>query len=53
MERTIGYLVEKGIPRKNISGDFRGEREPDIKCDNCSEDQFTKNRRTTIQVSPN
>lgn len=53
MERTIGYLVEKGIPRKNISGDFRGEREPDIKCDNCSEDQFTKNRRTTIQVTPN
>ncbi len=53
MERTIGYLVENGIPRKNISGDFRGEREPDIKCDNCSEDQYTKNRRTTIQVTPN
>ncbi|MFM7681825.1 MAG: OmpA family protein [Bacteroidota bacterium] len=53
MERTIGYLIEKGIPRKNISGDFRGEREPDIKCDNCTEDQFTKNRRTTIQVAPN
>ncbi|MBM3184938.1 MAG: OmpA family protein [Bacteroidetes bacterium] len=53
MERTIGYLIEKGISRKNISGDFRGEREPDIKCDNCTEDQFTKNRRTTIQVAPN
>jgi OOP family OmpA-OmpF porin len=53
MERTIGYLVQNGIPKKNISGDFRGEREPDIKCDNCSEDQFTKNRRTTIQVIPN
>jgi OOP family OmpA-OmpF porin len=53
MERTIGYLVQSGISRKNISGDFRGEREPDIKCDNCSEDQFTKNRRTTIQVLPN
>ena len=53
MERTINYLVEKGIPRENISGDFRGEREPDIKCENCSEDQFTKNRRTTIQVAPN
>jgi len=53
MERTINYLVEKGILRENISGDFRGEREPDIKCENCSEDQFTKNRRTTIQVAPN
>ena len=53
MERTINYLVEKGIRRENISGDFRGEREPDIKCENCSEDQFTKNRRTTIQVAPN
>lgn len=53
MERTIGYLVQKGISRKNISGDFRGEREPDIKCANCNEDQFTKNRRTTIQVTPN
>jgi len=51
MERTIGYLVQNGISRKNISGDFKGEREPDIKCANCSEDQFTKNRRTTIQVS--
>jgi outer membrane protein OmpA-like peptidoglycan-associated protein len=51
MERTTNYLVQKGIERSRISGDFRGEREPDVKCDNCSEDQFTKNRRTTIQVS--
>jgi outer membrane protein OmpA-like peptidoglycan-associated protein len=53
MERTIGYLVNKGIPRNNIAGDFRGEREPDIKCTNCTEEQYTQNRRTTIQVTPN
>jgi outer membrane protein OmpA-like peptidoglycan-associated protein len=51
LERTVNYLVQKGIEKSRISGDFRGEREPDVKCDNCSEDQFTKNRRTTIQVS--
>ncbi len=50
MERTIDYLVSKGIPKKNITGDFRGEREPDVKCSNCSEDQFTKNRRTVISI---
>ena len=50
MERTINYLVSKGIPKKNITGDFRGEREPDIKCTTCSEDQFTKNRRTIISI---
>ena len=50
MERTIDYLVSKGISKKNITGDFRGEREPDVKCSNCSEDQFTKNRRTVISI---
>jgi len=53
MERTIGYLVNKGIPRNNIAGYFRGEREPDIKCTNCTEEEYTQNRRTTIQVTPN
>jgi outer membrane protein OmpA-like peptidoglycan-associated protein len=53
MERTIGYLVNKGIPRNNIAGDFRGEREPDINCTNCTEEQYTQNRRTTIEVTPN
>ena len=52
METTINYLVKKGIERSRISGSYKGEREPDIKCTNCSEDQFTKNRRTTIKVTP-
>ena len=50
MERTIGYLVSKGVSRDRITGDYRGEREPDIKCATCSEDQFTKNRRTVISI---
>ena len=50
MERTIDYLVSKGVSKKNISGDFRGEREPDVQCSNCSEDQFSKNRRTVISI---
>ena len=50
MNRTIDYLVSKGIGRERISGDYRGEREPDIKCEECSEDQFTKNRRTVISL---
>lgn len=50
MEKTIDYLVSKGISKKNITGDYRGEREPDVKCSNCSEDQFTKNRRTVISI---
>jgi outer membrane protein OmpA-like peptidoglycan-associated protein len=52
METTINYLVKKGIDRSRITGSYKGEREPDIKCSNYSEDQFTKNRRTTIKVSP-
>jgi outer membrane protein OmpA-like peptidoglycan-associated protein len=48
MNRTIDYLVAGGVPRDKISGSYKGEREPDIKCNGCSEEQYTKNRRTTI-----
>ena len=50
MERTINYLVSKGFTRDLITGSYKGEDEPDVICDNCSEEQFTKNRRTVIQV---
>ncbi|MBM3161471.1 MAG: OmpA family protein [Bacteroidetes bacterium] len=50
MIRTIDYLVSKGISKRNITGEFRGEREPDIRCVTCSEEEFTKNRRTIISV---
>jgi len=50
MERTIDYLVSKGFDRSLVTGGYKGEDEPDVICDSCTEDQFTKNRRTVIQV---
>ena len=50
MNRTIDYLVSKGFNRDLITGDYKGEDEPDIICEKCTEDQFTKNRRTVIKV---
>jgi outer membrane protein OmpA-like peptidoglycan-associated protein len=51
MNRTIDFLVSSGIPRDIISGTYKGEREPDVKCKSCSEEDFTKNRRTYIIVN--
>ena len=50
MNRTIDYLVSKGVDRSRITCDFKGESQPDIKCESCSETQFTLNRRTVIKV---
>jgi outer membrane protein OmpA-like peptidoglycan-associated protein len=50
MNRTIDYLVSQGFNKALITGDYRGEKEPDIFCDSCTEDEFTKNRRTVVKV---
>ncbi len=50
MNRTIDYLVSNGFERNLITGSYKGEREPDVVCENCTEEQFTKNRRTVIKV---
>lgn len=50
MLRTIDYLVTKGIDKSRFIGDFKGESQPDIICETCTESQFTLNRRTTIKV---
>jgi outer membrane protein OmpA-like peptidoglycan-associated protein/uncharacterized protein YneR len=50
MNRTIDYLVSQGIDRSRFKGDFKGENQPDVKCESCTEPQFTLNRRTTIKV---
>jgi len=50
MNRTIDYLVSKGLDRSRIKGDQKGESQPDVKCENCTETQFTLNRRTVIKV---
>jgi outer membrane protein OmpA-like peptidoglycan-associated protein len=50
MTRTIDFLVAKGIDKSRFLGDFKGETQPDVKCETCTEPQFTLNRRTTIKV---
>jgi OOP family OmpA-OmpF porin len=50
MERTVNYLTQKGINRSRITGYYRGEREPAVQCDNCTQEQLLKNRRTTIEI---
>jgi outer membrane protein OmpA-like peptidoglycan-associated protein len=50
MNTTINYLVKKGFDRSKISGDYKGEKTPLIKCSPCSEEQFRINRRTTITI---
>ena len=50
MERTRDFLVTKGFTRENISGDYKGESELEVKCDNCTEENHTINRRTVIKV---
>jgi len=50
MNRTIDYFVSRGIDRSRFKGDFKGETQPDVKCETCTEPQFTLNRRTTIKV---
>jgi outer membrane protein OmpA-like peptidoglycan-associated protein len=50
MNRTIDYLVSNGFNRDLITGSYKGERQPDVVCKKCTEEQFTKNRRTIIKV---
>lgn len=52
MNRTIEYLLSNGISKSRISGNYKGERDPDIECaeEDCSEEEHTKNRRTTIRL---
>ena len=53
METTIEYLTKNGLDRKYLFGEYKGERDPKVKCNNCTEEEFTKNRRTTIRVTHN
>jgi outer membrane protein OmpA-like peptidoglycan-associated protein len=44
------YLVNNGVNKKLISGTYKGKSEPLIDCENCSEEEYRKNRRTTLKV---
>jgi outer membrane protein OmpA-like peptidoglycan-associated protein len=50
MVRTRDFLVSKGFKFVNISGAYKGESELEINCDECTEENHTKNRRTVIKV---
>lgn len=52
LDATTKYLVAHGVAKSRISGEYKGEKEPDIKCTECTEEQFTKNRRTTLTILP-
>ena len=50
MKMLMAMLILPLRSRSLVTGGYKGEDEPDVICDSCTEDQFTKNRRTVIQV---
>ena len=49
MKRVIAYLEKNGVDKDRLSGDYKGESSPLIKCANCNEEQLRLNRRTIIK----
>lgn len=49
-ESVAAYLVQNGVPRQNITTDFRGKREP--VASNATDEGRAQNRRVEITVSP-
>jgi outer membrane protein OmpA-like peptidoglycan-associated protein len=50
MVRTREFLVSQGFKFENISGSYKGESDLEIKCNECTEENHTVNRRTVIKV---
>lgn len=51
-QAAIDYLMTTGIPARRLVAQGFGESAPEIncECDDCSEDQHQKNRRTTFKI---
>lgn len=51
-QAAIDYLMSLGIPERRLVAQGFGESVPEIKCDceQCSEEQHQKNRRTTFKI---
>ena len=49
-QATVQYLVSKEITNDRISGKGFGNTEPKIKCDPCSEEQNSQNRRSEFVI---
>jgi len=48
---TVQYVISKGISADRISGEGFGETRPAVKCgDNCTEEQYQKNRRSEFII---
>jgi outer membrane protein OmpA-like peptidoglycan-associated protein len=44
------YLLKNGVSKQIIQGQYKGKSSLLIDCDNCTDDEYRKNRRTTIKV---
>lgn len=49
---AVDYIISKGIPKANITSKGYGESQPSesCACEQCSEDQHQRNRRTEFKV---
>lgn len=47
---TVQYLVSKGVSKDRISGQGFGESELKVVCEECSEEQHAKNRRSEFII---
>jgi len=54
-ESAVNYIVNKGINPQRLSAKGRGESEPSVfcECDDCTEEDHQKNRRTTFEILKN
>ncbi|WP_397364008.1 OmpA family protein [Olleya sp. R77988] len=50
-QTTIQYIISKGIAANRISASGRGETEPAINCDPCSEEDHQLNRRSQFFIT--
>jgi outer membrane protein OmpA-like peptidoglycan-associated protein len=49
---AVDYIISKGVPKGNITSKGYGESQPseNCACDQCSDDQHQRNRRTEFKV---
>lgn len=47
---TVQYIISKGISEDRITGQGFGESELKVKCDNCTDEEHTQNRRSEFAI---
>lgn len=48
--KSKSYLIKKGVDHKQIVARGYGERYPLIKCENCTDEEYARNRRVVIEL---